>query len=194
MRYRAEQIGSLLRPPDLLKARSSHTEGTLPIEDLRRLEDRLITDALDKQRQIGIDVLTDGELRRAGWLTDMAEAVEGFVSQRVALEWKGPGGGRLPSIAFAAGGKLKKRRHLSENEVPFLKRNAGGVFKVTLPAPSNFLVSSYKDGITDRFYPERADFLAALVDIVRDDMKWLTSEGVPYIQLDAPYYSHYVDE
>jgi 5-methyltetrahydropteroyltriglutamate--homocysteine methyltransferase len=194
MRYRAEQVGSLLRPPELLKARSSHTEGTLPIEDLRRLEDRVITEALAKQQQIGIDVLTDGELRRGGWLTDMAEAVEGFVSQRVPLEWKGPGGGRLPSIAFAAGGKLRKRRHLNANEVPFLKRNAGAVFKVTLPAPSNFLVASYKDGVTDRFYPDRADFLADLVNIVRDDMQWLKSERVPYIQLDAPYYSHYVDE
>src|ERR1051326_5177988 len=173
MRYRAEQVGSLLRPPDLLKARSSHAEGKLPIEDLRRLEDRVITDALEKQRQIGIDVLTDGELRRGGWLTDMAEAVEGFVSQRVALEWKGPGGGRLPSIAFAAGGKLRKRRHLNANEVPFLKSKAGGVFKVTLPAPSNFLVSSYKDGVTDRFYPDRNEFLTALTDIVRDDLQWL---------------------
>jgi 5-methyltetrahydropteroyltriglutamate--homocysteine methyltransferase len=112
----------------------------------------------------------------------------------VALEWKGPGGGRLPSIAFAAGGKLRKRRHLGANEVPFLKSNAGGVFKVTLPAPSNFLVSSYKDGVTDRFYPDRGAFLADLIEIVRDDLQWLKSEGVPYIQLDAPYYSHYVDE
>src|SRR5689334_3159888 len=128
MRYRAEQIGSLLRPPELLKARTLHTEGTLPIEELRRLEDLAIADALTKQHQIGIDILTDGELRRAGWLTDMAEAVEGFVSQRVALEWKGPGGGRLPSIAFAAGGKLRKRRRLSANELPFLKSNAGGAF------------------------------------------------------------------
>jgi 5-methyltetrahydropteroyltriglutamate--homocysteine methyltransferase len=177
-----------------MKARSSHAEGTLPLEDLRRLEDSIITDALGKQRQIGIDVLTDGELRRGGWSTEMAEAVEGFVSQRVALEWKGPGGGRLPSIAYAAGGKLRKRRHLNANEVPFLKRKAGGVFKVTLPAPSNFLVSSYKDGVTDRFYPGRDEFLADLIDIVRDDLQWLKSEGVSYIQLDAPYYSHYLDE
>jgi 5-methyltetrahydropteroyltriglutamate--homocysteine methyltransferase len=192
--YRADQVGSLLRPPELLQARTAHAEGNLPIEQLRKQEDQIISEALEQQRKIGIDIFTDGELRRGGWSTHMAEAVEGFVSQRVALEWKGPGAGRLPSIAFAAGGKLRKHRHLSAHELPFLKSNAGGPFKVTVPAPSNFLVSSYKDGVTDRFYPDRVDFLSDLVDIVRDDLQWLTSEGVPYIQLDAPYYSHYLDE
>jgi 5-methyltetrahydropteroyltriglutamate--homocysteine methyltransferase len=194
MHYRAEQLGSLLRPSELLQARSAYAEGNLPLDQLRQQEDRAISQVLEIQRQIGIDILTDGELRRGGWSTHLAEAVEGFVSQRVALEWKGPEGGRLPSIALAAGGKLRKHRHLSAHELPFLKNNAGAPFKVTIPAPSNFLVSSYKDGVTDRFYPDRATFLSDLVDIVRDDMQWLISEGVPYIQMDAPYYSHYVDE
>lgn len=107
-RYRAEQVGSLLRPPELLKARSNHAAGKIPLDELRAIEDQAISAALAKQRSIGLDVLSDGEMRRGSWLTDMADAVEGFVPEKVTLEWKGPGGGAEGSTAQAAGAKLKK--------------------------------------------------------------------------------------
>ena len=91
--YRAEQVGSLLRPQDLLEARSAFAAGLTAEERLREIEDRTIRDALQRQRDIGLDILSDGEFRRGSWLTDMAEAVDGFVPDRVVLDWKGPGGG-----------------------------------------------------------------------------------------------------
>jgi 5-methyltetrahydropteroyltriglutamate--homocysteine methyltransferase len=191
--YRAQHIGSLLRPPELLQARAAHAAGTLPLDQLRALEDGAILQVLEKQRQLGLDVATDGELRRGSWLTDMAEAVEGFVPDRVPLEWKGPGGGVEGSTAHAAGAKLRKLRKMTAHEVPFLKKHAHGPFKVTLPAPSNFMLASYKQGVTDKFYPTHADLLKDIVEIVRDDVKWLISQGVEYIQFDAPFYSHYLD-
>jgi 5-methyltetrahydropteroyltriglutamate--homocysteine methyltransferase len=192
-RFRAEQVGSLLRPPELLAARASCAAGKIPLEELRAVEDRAILAALDKQRSIGLEVLSDGEMRRGSWLTDMADAVEGFVSERVTLDWKGPGGGAEGSTAQAAGAKLKKSRKLTAHELPLLKQAAQGPFKITLPAPSNFVLASYKPGVTDAFYPTHADLLKDLVNIVRDEVRWLVSEGVHYIQLDAPYYSHYLD-
>jgi methionine synthase II (cobalamin-independent) len=192
-RYRAEQVGSLLRPPELLQARTRHAEGRLALEELRAAEDRAILDALKRQREVGIDVDSDGEMRRGSWLTDMAEAVEGFVPDRVAFEWRGPGGGVEASTAQVAGARLRKLRRLAGHELPFLKAHARGPFKVTLPAPSNFLMSSYKAGVTDRVYPTRGELLADLVAIVRDEIEWLAGEGVAYVQLDAPYYSHYLD-
>ncbi len=191
--YRAEHVGSLLRPPEVLQARTAHGAGTLPLEQLRAVEDRAILQVLEKQSQLGLDVVTDGEMRRGSWLTDMADAVDGFVSERVPLEWKGPGGGVEGSTAHAAGAKLRKVRKMTGHEVPCLKKNARAPFKVTLPAPSNFMLASYKAGITDKFYPTHADLLKDLVEIVRDDVQWLVSEGVQYIQFDAPYYSHYLD-
>jgi 5-methyltetrahydropteroyltriglutamate--homocysteine methyltransferase len=191
--FRAEHVGSLLRPPELLQAREAHAAGNLPLDQLRAAEDRAILQVLEKQKQLGLDVVTDGEMRRGSWLTDMADAVDGFVSERVPLEWKGPGGGVEGSTAHAAGAKLRKQRKMTGHEVPFLKKNAPGPFKVTLPAPSNFMLASYKAGITDKFYPTHADLLKELVEIVRDDVQWLVSEGVKYIQFDAPYYSHYLD-
>ena len=191
--YRAEQVGSLLRPAELLEARTAYAAGTIPLEVLRSKEDQAIVQVLERQRQIGIDVLSDGEMRRGSWLTDMADAVEGFVPQRVVLEWKGPGGGPEGSTALAAGGKLTKIRKLTSHEVPFTRSHAQAPFKVTMPAPSNFLLASYKTGLTDRFYPTHTEFLEDLVEIIRDEIQWLVSQGVTYIQLDAPFYSHYVD-
>jgi len=192
-RFRAEQVGSLLRPPELLAARSEQMAGQISLEELRGREDQAILAALAKQRAIGLDVLSDGEMRRGSWLTDMADAVEGFVPAKITLEWKGPGGGAEGSSAQVAGAKLRKVRKLTGHELPLLKKAAQGPFKVTLPAPSNFVVASYKAGVTDAFYPTHADLLRDLVSIVRDEVRWLVSEGVRYIQFDAPYYSHYLD-
>src|ERR1700689_1569222 len=191
--FRAEHVGSLLRPPEVLQARAAYASGGLPVEQLRTTEDRAVLQVLEKQNELGLDVVTDGELRRGSWLTDMADAVDGFVSERVPLEWKGPGGGGEGSTAHAAGAKLFKLRKMTGHEVPFLKEHARGPFKVTLPAPSNFMLASYKVGITEKFYPTHGDLLKDLVEIVRDDVRWLVSEGVHYIQFDAPYYSHYLD-
>ncbi len=190
---RAEHVGSLLRPAELLSARAEHAAGNLSLEKLREAEDRAILSVLEKQRQLGLDVVTDGEMRRGSWLTDMADAVEGFVPERVPLEWKGPGGGVEGSTAHAAGAKLRKLRKMTGHEVPFLQQHAGAPFKVTLPAPSNFMLASYKAGITEKVYPTHADLLRDLVAIVRDEVQWLVAEGVRYIQFDAPYYSHYLD-
>jgi len=189
MNIRAEQVGSLLRPAELLQARAN----PMSQPELRAAEDRAIVEALDRQRATGIDILTDGEMRRGSWLTDMADAVEGFVREKVMLEWKGPGGGAEASTANAVGAKLRQARKLTAHELPFLKQKASGPFKITLPAPSNFMAASYKRGITDQFYPTHADLLRDLVAIIRDEVQWLVAEGVDYIQFDAPYYSHYLD-
>ena len=67
MEYRAEQVGSLLRPPELLRAREDRAAGKITLEELRLVENVAILDALEMQREVGIDLFTDGELRRGGW-------------------------------------------------------------------------------------------------------------------------------
>lgn len=190
---RAEHVGSLLRPPELLAARAALGEGKLDQRQLRDVEDRAILEALAQQSAAGVDRLTDGEFRRGSWLTDMADAVEGFVRDRVVLDWKGPGGGPEVSSANAVGARLRKTRPLTEHEVPFLLQSCKQKFKVTLPAPSNFVVCSYRPGITEKVYATRADLLRDLTAIVRDEVQWLVARGVTYIQFDAPYYTHYLD-
>src|SRR5262245_31729978 len=69
IKYRAEQIGSLLRPPELLQARAAYAEGRLNTDQVRLVEDRVIVEALQKQRDVGLEILSDGEMRRGSWLT-----------------------------------------------------------------------------------------------------------------------------
>lgn len=192
-RYRAENVGSLLRPRELLQARTDHAIGKLRAEKLHAIEDAAILMTLEGQRKAGLPIFTDGELRRGSWLTDMADAVEGFVGDKVIMHWKGPGGGDEGSTAKVVGGKLRKTRKLTGHELPFMKKHSPGPFKITLPSPSNFMIASYKPGVSDKFYGTHADLLKELVDFTRDEVQWLVNEGVTYIQFDAPYYSHYLD-
>jgi 5-methyltetrahydropteroyltriglutamate--homocysteine methyltransferase len=123
----------------------------------------------------------------------MAEAVEGFVGHRSVLHWRGPGGGPEHTTARMVGGTLRPARHLTAHELPFLQQHAPGPIKMTIPAPSNFMVVGYKPGVSDTAYPTRAEFAEAVAAIIRDEIQWLIDRGVPYIQLDAPFYSIWVD-
>jgi 5-methyltetrahydropteroyltriglutamate--homocysteine methyltransferase len=190
---RAEQVGSLLRPPDLLTARAAFAEGRLDRLSLRTKEDDAIRAAVTRQRQIGLDVIADGEMRRYSWLTGMADAVDGFMPDSVMLEWHGPGGGPEKTTAKIVGAKLHKRQMLTADEVPLLTSLGANPFKITVPAPSNFVPTGFKPGVTDRFYKDRDALLADLVAIVREEIAWLIGQGVTYVQLDAPFYSHYLD-
>src|SRR5215831_16733771 len=121
MSLRAEQVGSLLRPAALLAARSAFADGRLDLTSLRAKEDEAICAAVERQREIGLDVLADGEMRRHSWLTGMADAVDGFMPDSVMLEWHGPGGGAEKTTARIVGAKLRKRHMLTADEVPLPK-------------------------------------------------------------------------
>ena len=136
--YRADHVGSLWRPAALLEARAAYAEGRLALEALRQAEDQAVLEAMQLQRDVGLGIFTDGEYRRGSWLTDLAEAVEGFVPDHVFLEWHGPGGGTEASPARVVGARLRQTRRLTAHEVAFLKAHAPGPLKMTVPCPSNY--------------------------------------------------------
>ncbi|MCL6626797.1 MAG: 5-methyltetrahydropteroyltriglutamate--homocysteine methyltransferase, partial [Alicyclobacillus shizuokensis] len=171
----------------------------LTLEQLREVEDRAILAALDLQRQVGLDVFTDGEYRRRSWAGDFAEAVEGYVPgpPPVTMHWGGAQVRPQPSPSRAVGvvgEKLRQKRRLTAHESGFLKQHAPGPWKVTLPAASYVVARGYKPGITDTVYPTRADLLADVVAIIRAEIQALVEEGAPYIQVDNPHYPDYIDE
>jgi 5-methyltetrahydropteroyltriglutamate--homocysteine methyltransferase len=198
MPYRTEHVGSLLRPPEVLEARAAHAEGRMGLAQLRDVEDKAILIALEMQRQVGIDVYTDGEYRRASWLGAFAESVEGFIENpdaTLARRWQGPYGELADATSAASGvsnrvvgAKLRQVRRLTAHESGFLKQHAPGPFKITMPGATTRAETWYKPGLTDQLYPTRADLIQDLVGILRCEVQALIDEGVPYIQLDSLRY------
>lgn len=192
--FHADHVGSLLRPPQLLTARAQCAEGHINGEDLRKVEDQAILDILDVQRQSGILIYSDGEYRRHSWLTAMNDALDGFVPEHVIVPWQGPGGGMTRVSSQVVGGKLRQKRRLHGHESTFLREHAPGPFKITLASVMMYVGQAYKPGVTDKSYPTRADLREELTNIVRSEVRQLVEEGVPYIQIDDPSLTFYVDE
>ena len=96
-KYRADQVGSFLRPQEVLDAHVAYRDGKLPLEQLRAIEDKASSTASRCRRQSGIDVYSDGEFRRAGWASDFAESVDGYVPGRPAVVLNFQGGAQAPS-------------------------------------------------------------------------------------------------
>jgi 5-methyltetrahydropteroyltriglutamate--homocysteine methyltransferase len=190
---RAEHVGSLLRPPELLQARAAFAAGSLSREELRAEEDRAILGALDLQRQAGLEVLTDGEYRRYSWLTNMQDAVAGFVPDHVEQQVRG-GDAPQPHSAQVVGGRLRQTAPLHLHEVRFLQTHAPGRFKITIPSPAMYMIVSYKPGLTDQFYPTREELVTDAQAIIVGEIAALAAAGVPYLQIDAPSYSFCLDE
>ena len=188
--YRADQIGSFLRPPELLAARAAGTGA----DALRALEDRHIRAVLARQRELGFEIFTDGELRRKNFMSDFVEAVEGFdTGDAVARSWQGASGAPVSSVTGIVTARLRAARRLTGHELPFLKQHSPGAIKMTLPSATQFPAIAYKRGITDRVYPTHSALLQDVVAIVQREVTALVDDGVAYVQIDAPRYSYYMD-
>src|ERR1044071_3385911 len=192
-RYRADHIGSLLRPAELLQARPVKTSAA----ELRRVEDKCILEVLARQKELGFKIFTDGELRRINFMSDFNEAVEGIdESDNLLRSWQtsaaatGTQPSRVPGIVV---GKLKQTRRLTEHEFAFTKQHSPGDVKVTLPTANQFPAIYYKKGISDKIYPTYSDFLQDIVPIIKAEIQALVNQGAQYVQIDAPRYSYYID-
>ena len=193
-KYRADHVGSLLRPAELLRAR--HEERFDP-EQLRALEDQHILRALQRQKEIGLKIFTDGELRRVNFMSDFNDAVDGIdESDNLLRSWQASLGGstnqpsRVPGIVV---GKLKQTRRLTAHELAFMKQYSPGDIKMTLPTANQFPAIYYKRGITDKVYATHSDLLWDIVPVIKSEIQALVDDGVQYVQIDAPRYSYYID-
>jgi 5-methyltetrahydropteroyltriglutamate--homocysteine methyltransferase len=193
--YRADHVGSLKRSSQLIEAHQAHDKGTVSDEALRALEDREIEACIRMQEEVGLDVLSDGELRRGGWTGDFVFAVDGFERGEapVQLRWANRDLPQQAPPAWIISKPLRQRTRFTKVEADFLKRHAGRhPIKMTLPAASYLVTRGYKPGISDKVYKNRADALAAVAAILRAEIKALIEEGVNYIQIDNPHYPDYL--
>jgi len=196
---RSDVVGSLLRPPQLLAARKEFADGRLSAAEFKAVEDEAVDGALRLQEEAGVAVVTDGEMRRLSFQSQVPAAVEGFADWDLDAflwgDWHGAddvGELRVERPPLAVVGKLRRRRSLSAEEFAYARGRTDRVLKVTLPSPSLF--ANFWD-------PERApaeygtleDFLADVAEILREEADELEGMGATYIQLDAPHYTMVLD-
>ena len=189
----ADIVGSLLRPAELLAAQKHLASGKIDQADFQKIEDRAVDAAIALQEGVGLQVVTDGEMRRQSFQSQMTAAVSGFgefdLDAFLWGEWRDEHGvekKRRPR-RLGATAKLKRLRFLSADEFSYLKAKTTRIPKITIPSPSlwaNFWSPKYS-----RYaYPTLDLFLADILAILRDEVAELARLGATYIQIDAPHY------
>jgi 5-methyltetrahydropteroyltriglutamate--homocysteine methyltransferase len=195
---RTDVVGSLLRPPELIEAQERHSRGEIDEDGLTRAEDAAVDGAIALQEEAGLEVVTDGEMRRLSFQSQMTAAVEGFGDWDLDAflwgEWHSEELGDLvverPPIAVT--GKLRRKRFLSAEEFTYARARTDRVLKVTLPSPSLF-ANFWEPERSTAAYARPEDFLADVAGILREEVDELVRLGATYIQLDAPHYPLLVD-
>jgi len=192
--YRADVVGSLLRPEHLKDARRRHEAGELGDADFKVIEDRAVDAAIQMQIDAGVDVITDGELRRYAFFGHLIDATEGF--DRLggwAIPFHDDEGNEIVFPRPVVVEKLKQKRHLCAEEFSYLRaRAAGHPTKSTLISAQQ--AAAYYDPERSKgAYPNIEAYLADVVDILRAEVAELIRLGCTYIQLDAPQYAALLD-
>lgn len=191
--FRADHVGSLLRPQELISARSDQKADR---QKLQALADKHIQRVLERQKEIGFKIFTDGEFRRRNFMSDFTESVEGIdEGDAIPRSWQAGsrGGTQASSVPGIVVGKIKQTKRLTQHEVDFMKRHCSGDIKITLPTANQFPAIHYKRGITDKFYPTHSALLWDIVPVIKAEIQALVNAGVRYVQIDAPRYSYYID-
>jgi 5-methyltetrahydropteroyltriglutamate--homocysteine methyltransferase len=198
--FRADIVGSLLRPQELLEARESYAAGGFSAAEFKRIEDGAVDWAIGLQERAGLPVVTDGEMRRESFQSQMVEAVEGFGQHDMDAwlwgEWQGSDavGEKTTERPQSLGvvGKLRRRRHLSVEEFVYARGRTKSMVKVTLPSPSMY-ANLWSPELSVEVYPTLDHFLEDVAQILREEVEELARLGAEYIQLDAPHYPLLLD-
>jgi 5-methyltetrahydropteroyltriglutamate--homocysteine methyltransferase len=192
MLYRAEVIGSLLRPAYLKEARQRWESGLLSTRDFKRIEDRAVDDALAVQERAQVDVVTDGEMRRTHFIAPLTDVISGVkpipAFKRV---WKRPHDPNHPpeqteiQVQYAVVDKIRRLRSLTSEEFTYTRFRARKPLKVTLPSPLMMTLRWSPKHSRDA-YPDPFELFADAAEVVRQEAQELAALGCEYIQIDAP--------
>lgn len=193
MTYHSEVVGSLLRPTYLVEAREQFAAGQLNAAEFKAIEDRAVNEAIALQEDAGIDVITDGEMRRYAFYGHLIEALEGFDKYGGwAIPFTDETGEQLVFKRPVVVERLKWRRSMCAEEWVYLRSRRKRLGKVTMISTQQ--AAAYYDPEKSRAaYPTRDAYLADIVDFSRQEVEELIRLGCTYIQIDAPQYAALLD-
>lgn len=191
--YRTDVVGSLLRPAYLKAARTAYEAGKLSEQAFKQSEDRAVAEAIALQERAGIEVITDGEMRRYAFYGHLIDAVEGFDKYGGwAIPFRDEQGEELVLQRPVVVSKLRRRRHLCAEEFTWLRARATRPAKTTLISAQQ--AAAYYDAEKSKeAYATVEAYLADLVDILRGEIEELIRLGCTYIQIDSPQYTALLD-
>jgi 5-methyltetrahydropteroyltriglutamate--homocysteine methyltransferase len=188
--FRADHVGSLLRPPELLRAREYHAAGRIDGDELRAAEDAAIRDVVKLQRDVGLRTVTDGEFRRASWHMDFIYSLDGVskvMDETLHVQFRNERG----TIEFAppslhVDGRIGLSHTIFGDAFAFLRSCAseGQVPKLTIPSPSMVHYRGGRAAIDESLYPDLDEFWADLVAAYREEVRRVAELGCTYLQFD----------
>lgn len=182
--FRADHVGSLLRPPALREARAARAAGTLDAASLRAAEDAAIRDSIAQQKAIGLKAVTDGEFRRAFWHFDFLAGLGGveMYESDLGIQFKG---GQTKAYGLKVSGPIRWEGHPFVNDFRFVAENAGGAAaKITIPSPSVLHFRGGRKAIDTHAYPDLDGFFHDLGEAYAQAIRAFGEAGCRYLQLD----------
>jgi 5-methyltetrahydropteroyltriglutamate--homocysteine methyltransferase len=186
--FRADHVGSLLRPPQLLKARDDFAAGTIDAAELRAIEDEAIRELVKMQEDVGLQASTDGELRRASWHMDFIFQLDGITKEagQAPVQFHNEHGDiEFVPAALHVDGKLGVSKTIFGDDFTFLKDTVTKtVPKLTIPSPSMVHYRGGKASIDESVYPDLSSFWADLTAAYREEVRRLGELGCTYLQVD----------
>src|SRR6266850_970308 len=186
--FRADHVGSLLRPPALLRARDDFAAGRIDAAELRSVEDDAIREVVRKQEEVGLQSATDGEFRRASWHMDFIYQLDGITKEagHIAVKFYNEDGEiEFTPAALHVDGKLGVSTAIFGDDFRFLRDEvSANVPKLTIPSPSMVHYRGGKASIDESVYPDLDSFWVDLTAAYRDEVRRLGELGCTYLQLD----------
>jgi 5-methyltetrahydropteroyltriglutamate--homocysteine methyltransferase len=191
--YRSDVVGSLLRPAYLKEARERHESGKLTEAEFKQVEDRAVNEGIELQTRAGVEMITDGEMRRYAFYGHLIDAVEGFDKLGGwAIPFRNEKGEEIVQPRPVVVSKLRRKRPLCAEEFTYLRARTSHPAKTTMISAQQ--AAAYYDGKKSvGAYPKIDAYLSDLVDILRDEVQELIRLGCTYIQIDSPQYTALLD-
>jgi 5-methyltetrahydropteroyltriglutamate--homocysteine methyltransferase len=191
--YRSDTVGSLLRPAYLKEARDLYASGKLGDAAFKEIEDRAVNECIELQIRAGMEVITDGEMRRYAFFGHLIDAVEGFDKYGGwAIPFKDDKGDKMVLPRPVVVSKLRRKRPLCAEEFTYLRARTKHASKTTIISAQQ-AAAYYDNKKSAAAYASVDAYLADLVDILRDEVAELIRLGCTYIQIDSPQYTALLD-
>ena len=195
--FRADQVGSLLRPPELKQAREQFKSGRISRDALTAVEDSSIKKAVALQEAAGLQAVTDGEFRRAFWHVDFLTGFDGIVATQgqYALKFHGEGGAESETRSMmVVNGKVKRSKPVMVEPFAFLKKHTRKTAKLCIPAPTYMHMRGGRKVVNEKAYPDVEEFWSDIILAYQQEIADLAKAGLEYLQIDDVSFATLCDE